>query len=62
MLAIAPRNPLLRQSRQVVRLHQKANGSGFLRRPFDEPITMQGLDHFVNRRRGDSKVALQVRL
>ena len=53
---------VLLQSRQVLRLYKEANGSGLPRGSFDEAVALQCLDHIVNRRRRNLKVALQVRL
>ena len=46
------------QSRQVIRLHKETNRAGLPRGPFDEAVALQGLNHIVNRRRGNPEVAL----
>ncbi len=53
---------VLLESRQVLRLYKEANGSGLPRGSFDEAVALQGLDHIVDRGRGNLEVALQVRL
>ena len=42
--------------------YKEANGSGLPRGSFDEAVALQGLDHIVNRGRGNLEVTLQVRL
>ena len=53
---------VLLESRHVLRLYKEANGSGLSRGSFDEAAALQGLDHIVNRWRGNLEVALHVRL
>jgi hypothetical protein len=43
-------------------LYKEASGSGLPRGSFDEAVALQGLDHIVNRGRGNPEIALQVRL
>jgi hypothetical protein len=52
----------LLKSRQVLQWYKEANGSGLPWRFFDAAVTLQGLDHFVNRGRGNLEITLQVRL
>jgi hypothetical protein len=53
---------VLLQSRQILRRDKETNGARLPRLSFDEPIAFQGLDHIVDRRRGDPEIVLQVRL
>src|SRR5215472_5910508 len=53
---------LLLQSRQVLRLYKEANRSRLPGSSLDKAVALQGLDHIVNRGRGNPEVALQIRL
>ena len=46
----------------MLRPHQEADGSRLPRCSFDDDVALQGLNHVVNRRRGNPEVALQIRL
>ncbi len=59
---LASPDRMLFQSRQALGLDEEANGAALPRSFFDEAVALQGLDHLVNRGRGDLEVALQVQL
>src|SRR5215472_6480378 len=49
------------QSREVLRVYTKPNGSSPPRGSFDEAVSLQSFNHIVNRGRGDLEVAFQIR-
>ncbi len=53
---------MLLQSRQVFRFYKQANRPGLPWSSLDESVALQGLDHFVDRRRRNLEVVLEVGL
>src|SRR5215472_16466698 len=49
------------QSRKVLRVYTKPNGSSPPRGSFDEAVALQSLNHIVNCGRGNPEVAFQIR-
>src|SRR5215472_8598205 len=52
----------LPQRRQMLRQHQQPNAAPLARRPLDQAIKLQSLDHLVNRGRGNLEIPLQIGL